>query len=220
MEITLVDRRNHHLFQPLLYQVATRADPAGPDRSLPASRGPQAQERPGGVGRGHRVRLGSTRRARQRLGHPYQLDVEGLPASIDYGPAESTTAMFGGNSNWRGPLWFPLNYLVLEALERYHRFFGEEFTIEYPTRSGHKHTLDELAQDVRSRLISIFLVDADGRPPCFRGVEKLQTHPAWKGSLVFNEYFHGDNGAGLGASHQTGWTGVVADAIRRRDLPG
>ncbi len=148
--------------------------------------------------------------------HPYELDVEGIQATIDYEPAESTTAMFGGNSNWRGPLWFPLNYLVVESLERYHRFFGEELQIEYPTRSGVKMTLGQVAQDLRQRLVSIFLVGPDGRRPCFGGVERLQTDPAWKDNLVFNEYFHGDNGAGLGASHQTGWTGVVADMIRRR----
>jgi hypothetical protein len=148
--------------------------------------------------------------------HPYELEVEGLRATIDYEPAESTTAMFGGNSNWRGPLWFPLNYLVFEALERYDRFFGDELQIEYPTGSGVKLTLGAIAQDLRQRLTSIFLVGPDGRRPCFGGVDRLQHDPAWKDNLVFSEYFHGDNGAGLGASHQTGWTGVIADTIRRR----
>jgi Glycosyl hydrolase family 63 C-terminal domain len=148
--------------------------------------------------------------------HPYRLDVEGFEATIDYEPAESTTDMFGGNSNWRGPLWFPLNYLVLESLERYDRFFGEELQVEYPTGSQQKLTLGQIAQDLRQRLVSIFLVGPDGRRPCFGGVDRLQTDPAWKDNLVFNEYFHGDNGAGLGASHQTGWTGVIADTIRRR----
>ncbi len=150
------------------------------------------------------------------LEHPYELDVEGLQATIDYEPAESTTAMFGGNSNWRGPLWFPLNYLVIGALERYHRFFGDSYKFEYPTRSGKELTLAEIAQDLRQRMISIFVVGQDGRRPCFGGTERLQTDPAWKDNLFFNEYFHGDNGAGLGASHQTGWTGVIADIIRRR----
>jgi hypothetical protein len=148
--------------------------------------------------------------------HPYELDVEGVRATIDYEPAESTTAMFGGNSNWRGPLWFPLNWLVVSALERYHQFFGSEFPVEYPTGSGHQLPLDAIAQDLRRRLISIFLVGPDGRRPCFGWVERLQHDPAWKDNLVFNEYFHGDNAAGLGAAHQTGWTGVVADLIRRR----
>ncbi len=148
--------------------------------------------------------------------HTYELDVEGLRATIDYEPAESTTAMFGGNSNWRGPLWFPLNYLVINVLERYYRFFGDELTFEYPTRSGHQMTIDAIAADLQDRLISIFLAGADGRRPCFGGTERLQRDPAWKDNLVFSEYFHGDNGAGLGASHQTGWTGLIADIIRRR----
>ncbi len=164
--------------------------------------------------------------------HPYVLDVEGVRATIDYEPAESTTDMFGGNSNWRGPLWFPLNYLIAEALERYDRFFGDEFLVEYPTGSGTKLTLGQIASDLRRRTISIFLPGANGDRPCFGDVDKLQHDPAWKDNLVFNEYFHGDNGAGLGASHQTGWTGIVADAILRshgaveplgdviRDMPG
>jgi hypothetical protein len=147
--------------------------------------------------------------------HPYELEVEGFRASIDYEPAESTTAMFGGNSNWRGPIWFPLNYLLINALERYHRFFGDELTVEYPT-GGPRRTLDEVAADLRQRLVDLFVVGPDGRRPCFGWVDRLQRDPAWSGNLVFNEYFHGDNGAGLGASHQTGWTGLVADLVRGR----
>jgi hypothetical protein len=148
--------------------------------------------------------------------HPYQIDVEGVDATIDYEPAESTTPMFGGNSNWRGPIWFPLNYLVISMLERYQRFFGDDLTIEYPTGSGRRLAFGEVASDLRDRLISLFAAGPDGRRPCFGGVTRLQDDPAWRDNLVFSEYFHGDNGAGLGASHQTGWTGLIADVIRRR----
>jgi hypothetical protein len=148
--------------------------------------------------------------------HPYELEVGGVRASIDYEPAESTTAMFGGNSNWRGPLWFPLNHMVISALERYDRFFGDDYTVEYPTGSGRQLPLSVIIADLRERLVSIFLVGPDGRRPCFGGVGRMQNDPAWKNNLIFSEYFHGDNGAGLGAAHQTGWTGVVADLIRRR----
>ena len=147
---------------------------------------------------------------------PYEVDANGIRASIDYEPAESTTDMFGGNSNWRGPVWFPLNYMVIEAMERYDRFFGEELKVEYPTSSGNQMTLGEVAQDLRRRLISVFLVREDGRRPCFGYVPQFRDSPVWKDNLLFNEYFHGDNGAGLGASHQTGWTGLVADLVRRR----
>ena len=139
--------------------------------------------------------------------HPFELDVDGTASRIDYEPAESTTGMFGGNSNWRGPIWMPVNFLVVEALGRYGRFFGDDLKVEYPTGSGKELTLDEIAADLRDRLISLFLVGADGRRPCFGWVDRLQKDPAWKDNVLFNEYFHGDNGAGLGAGHQTGWTG-------------
>jgi hypothetical protein len=148
--------------------------------------------------------------------HPYVLHLEGTTSTIDYEPAESTTAMFGGNSNWRGPIWFPLNYLVISCLERYHKFFGDELTVEYPAGSGEKRTLAQIADDLRDRLISIFTRGADGRRPCFGWVDRLQHDPRWRDNIYFNEYYHGDNAAGLGASHQTGWTGLIADVIRRR----
>jgi hypothetical protein len=148
--------------------------------------------------------------------HPYTLEYDGVTATVDYEPAESTTSMFGGNSNWRGPIWFPLNYLMITVLERYHRFYGDDYTIEYPTGSGQQLTLDKVAADLADRMISIFTKDKDGRRACFGGTELLQTNPAWHDNLIFSEYFHGDNGAAIGAFHQTGWTGVVADLIRRR----
>jgi hypothetical protein len=152
--------------------------------------------------------------------NPFVLDVEGMYSTIDYEPAESTTGMFGGNSNWRGPIWMPVNFLVVEALDRYARFFGDELKLEYPSGSGRELTLGEIVVDLRERLISLFLTGEDGRRPCFGWVERFQDDPAWKDNLLFNEYFHGDNGAGLGASHQTGWTGLVAELIlRARGVP-
>jgi hypothetical protein len=148
--------------------------------------------------------------------HPYQFDAEGYHSSIDYEPAESTTSMFGGNSNWRGPIWMPVNYLLVSSLERYHRFYGDDFELEYPTGSGQRMNLAQIAADLQDRLISLFTKDENGRRACFGGTERMQTDPAWKDNLIFSEYFHGDNGAAIGAFHQTGWTGLIADLIIRR----
>jgi len=148
--------------------------------------------------------------------HPYHFTAEGYQSSIDYEPAESTTSMFGGNSNWRGPIWMPVNYLVIEALERYQRFYGDDLQMEYPTGSGQPLTLDRIVADLQDRLISLFVRDSEGRRACFGGTEKMQTDPNWHDNLIFSEYFHGDNGAAIGAFHQTGWTGLIADVILRR----
>jgi hypothetical protein len=149
--------------------------------------------------------------------NPYVLD--GVPGAwIDYEPAESTTTMFGGNSNWRGPIWLPVNYVAIRQFVLYHGYFGDSFKLEYPTGSGQECTFGEIAQDLANRIVSIWLRGSDGRRPVYGGVERLQNDPAWRDNLTFNEYFHGDNGAGLGATHQTGWTALVADLIL--DPPG
>ena len=144
--------------------------------------------------------------SRAHLAHPYRL----ADSSVGYEPAESQSSMFGGNSNWRGPIWFPMNTLILRALMQYHMYFGDDFRIECPTGSGRLMTLGEIAVELNRRLRSIFLRDASGRRPVYAGIETFQTDPHWRDHILFYEYFHGDNGAGLGASHQTGWTGLVA----------
>jgi hypothetical protein len=153
--------------------------------------------------------------ARQR--EAYSLTVEGVEVgSIDYEPAESTNYLFGGNSNWRGPVWFPLNHLFVEALRTHASYEGDGFRVEHPVGSGHQAALTEVADDLSRRLVSIFLPDAAGRRPVSGRYGRLDTDPAWSGQMWFHEYFHGDTGAGLGASHQTGWTGLVVDLIAGR----
>jgi len=147
--------------------------------------------------------------------HPFDLDLATGRSTVTYEPGESSTGLFGGNSNWRGPVWFPVNYVLIEALRRYARFFGDDFRIEHPTRSGNQLTLAEVADDLSARLVSLFLDGPDGRRPVFGDDELLQRDPTWHDRLLFYEYFHGDTGRGLGASHQTGWTGLVADLIIR-----
>jgi hypothetical protein len=148
--------------------------------------------------------------------HPFEFWHDGaLASSVDYEPAESTTPLFGGNSNWRGPIWFPVNYLIIGALERFARRFGNEFTVEFPRGSGTQRTLQDIAVELAERLVGIFLNNADGRRPVFGGQQRFQDDAAWRDALLFHEYFDGDDGAGLGASHQTGWTGLVADMVVR-----
>ena len=147
---------------------------------------------------------------------PYSLELDGREiATVGYEPAESGTGLFGGNSNWRGPVWFPVNYVVIEALGRFHSFFGDEVRVEHPTGSGTMMNLGEVSLDLSRRLVSIFLLDETGRRPCFGDVARFRDDPEWRDSLLFHEYFHGDLGSGLGASHQTGWTGLVADLVVR-----
>jgi hypothetical protein len=148
--------------------------------------------------------------------HPFEFWTDGSVAtSVDYEPAESTTPLFGGNSNWRGPIWFPVNYLIIGALRRFARRVGDTLEVEFPVGSGEQRTLGEIVAELSERLISIFLADSDGRRPVFGGQKPFAPDGAWRDRLLFYEYFHGDNGAGLGASHQTGWTGLVADMIVR-----
>ncbi|MEO7399132.1 MAG: glucosidase, partial [Ilumatobacteraceae bacterium] len=148
--------------------------------------------------------------------HPFTLELAGMTFNVDYDPGESTTGLFGGNSNWRGPIWFPVNFLVIEALRKFAMFFGSDHVVECPTGSGQMVELADVADMLSDRLINLFRDDSRGRRPCFGSDERAQTDPAWHDNLLFHEYFHGDTGEGLGASHQTGWTGLVADLIVRQ----
>jgi hypothetical protein len=147
--------------------------------------------------------------------HPYTLSVNGTEHRVDYEPAESSTGLFGGNSNWRGPIWFPVNYLLIESLQKFHYYLGDDYRVECPTGSGQMLTLWEVAADLSRRLTRIFLRGPDGRRPVYGGTEKFQHDPHWRDLLLFYEYFHGDKGAGIGASHQTGWTGLVAKLLQQ-----
>ncbi len=150
--------------------------------------------------------------------HPYVLNVGGQEYRVDYLPAESNTGMFGGNSNWRGPIWMPVNALILRALQQFYLYYGDNFKVECPTGSGNMMNLFEVSKEIGERLTRMFLRDERGRRPVYGGTEKFQSDPHWRDNILFYEYFHGDNGAGLGASHQTGWTGVVAKIIQLNGL--
>ena len=147
--------------------------------------------------------------------HPYVLSLNGTEHRVDYEPAESTGGLFGGNSNWRGPVWFPVNYLLIESLQRCHHFYGDGMKVPCPTGSGRMLNLWEVAAELSRRLARIFLRGRDGRRPVYGGTEKFQRDPHWRDLILFHEYFHGDTGAGIGASHQTGWTGLVAKLLQQ-----
>jgi hypothetical protein len=146
---------------------------------------------------------------------PYCLEVNGVEYRVDYEPAESTSGLFGGNSNWRGPIWFPINFLLIEALQKFHHYYGDRFTVECPTGSGRMLTLWQVADELSKRLTRIFLKDEQGRRAVFGTNERIQTDPEWRDLVPFHEYFHGDTGAGVGASHQTGWTALVAKLLQQ-----
>ena len=160
----------------------------------------------------HGVRALSRYHAEQ----PYTLHVDGSDYQVSYQPAESQSGLFGGNSNWRGPVWFPVNYLIIEALQQFQHYYSDDFLVECPTGSGQMLTLGQVAQALSDRLIAIFTRDAAGRRAVFGEQELFQRDPHWRDYIPFYEYFHGDTGAGLGASHQTGWTGLVAKLLQQR----
>jgi hypothetical protein len=149
---------------------------------------------------------------------PFCLELGGNEYPLTYEPAESRTDLYGGNSNWRGPVWFPLNYLLIHSLRQYHRYYGDSFRVELPTGSGRMATLAQVADEISHRLIKIFLPDEarGGRRPVFGDHDLFQKDPTWSDQLLFYEYFHGDHGSGLGASHQTGWTALVAELIQEQ----
>ena len=152
--------------------------------------------------------------SRYHAEHPFIFHVGDQEYRVSYLPAESDTGMFGGNSNWRGPIWMPVNALIIRGLLQYYTYYGNDFTIECPTGSGRHMNLYQVAEEITRRLTRIFLRDEQSRRPVYGGTRKFQEDPHWRDYLSFYEYFHGDNGAGLGASHQTGWTGVIARGMQ------
>jgi hypothetical protein len=145
--------------------------------------------------------------------NPYILHAGGEEHRVDYEPAESSTGLFGGNSNWRGPIWMPVNYLLIESLQKFHYFYGDDLKVECPTGSGKMMNLWEVSQELSRRLSHIFLQNENGKRPVYGDLDKFQTDENWRDYVLFYEYFHGDNGRGVGASHQTGWTGLVAKLL-------
>ena len=156
--------------------------------------------------------------SRVHLDHPFHLEQGGQQFTVRYAPGESDTDVFGGNSNWRGPVWMPVNYLLIESLQKFHHYYGPDFKVECPVGSGQKVTLLEASEEVSRRVLRLFSRDDQGRRPLFGDVEKFQSDPHFRDHVLFYEYFHGDTGRGIGASHQTGWTGLVAKLIQPRRL--
>jgi len=144
------------------------------------------------------------------------MNCNGEQMEVRYVPGESDTYMFGGNSNWRGPVWFPINYLLIESLRTYYKFYGDTLTVECPTGSGRMCNLSEVADEIQNRLIQLFTTNKDGVRPCQAQDARLANDPAWRDLVLFYEYFHGDNGSGLGASHQTGWTALIATLLEQQ----
>lgn len=151
--------------------------------------------------------------SKKHEGHPYCINPDDTSSDIKYTPGESDSAMYGGNSNWRGPIWLPMNFLIIESLREFHLFYSDDFKIEYPTSSGNYISLQQIATELANRLLKIFLKDINGKRPVYDNNVKLQTDPHFNDYILFHEYFHGDSGKGLGASHQTGWTGTIANLI-------
>jgi hypothetical protein len=147
--------------------------------------------------------------------HPYLLAVNGNQYRVDYEPGESQSGLFGGNSNWRGPVWFPMNFLMIESLQKFHHYYGDDFRVECPAGSGRQMSLWDVSAELSRAMTRIFLRDKNGRRPVYGADEKFQNDPWWRDLILFYEYFHGDTGAGLGASHQTGWTGLVAKLLEQ-----
>jgi hypothetical protein len=148
--------------------------------------------------------------------NPYVLHINGTEHRVDYEPGEALTGLFGGNSNWRGPIWFPVNFLLVESLQKFHHYLGNDFKVEFPTGSGNLKTLWDVAGELSRRMTNIFIRDEKGHRPVFGNSNKFQTDPHWRDLVLFHEYFHGDSGSGVGASHQTGWTGVVTKLMQQR----
>ena len=157
-------------------------------------------------------------RALSRYHHerPYTLECNGQCFTVEYQPGESRSALFGGNSNWRGPIWMPVNFLIIESLQKFHHYYGDDFKVEYPTGSGRHQTIEDIANDLANRVNGIFLRNDDGERPVLGDDRRLQDDPHFRDCVPFHEYFHGDTGRGLGASHQTGWTGLVAKLLQPR----